>query len=313
MTNSNSIDNLVIFRRLMFQTQFQELLRKGKKEDADKLKKKYQEDEALISGEQSTGEVKAEGPSTTISADLKINLSELYARLKQVQSPKQDATQQITINYNQTVQQKMSLSYSVLDDVSGLVKRSNSTAETDRYRFEFQDGTSFKITDKWSNLSTTVWGDPHVDVSDVEGENDGDFKDMSASNSYTTFMLQDNTRLTFTAEDDGVIKSIDIFKGNQHLQGIGQGNDNWNEGNQFFTAPVSSGSDKQGSVPKGDTVYAGGDGNDWYTSDGQLLWGEKTAKAVNSKPYAVLQYEYSKTISQELTVQATAVQDSQES
>jgi len=58
---------------------------------------------------------------------------------------------------------------------------------------------------------------------------------------------------------------------------------------------------------------AASDPLDGYTSDGQLLWGEKTAKAVNSKPYAVLQYEYSQTISQELTVQATAVQDSQES
>jgi hypothetical protein len=313
MKTVNNFDNLVILRRLLFQTQIQELKRKGKKSDVEKLKKKYQEDEVLIFGKQSTADVKMDYSSSTFSANVKINLSELCAQLNEIRSSKKDTAQQVAINYQQTVQQKMSLNYSVLDDVSGLVKRSNSTAETDRYRFEFQDGASFKITDKWSNLSTTVWGDPHVDVSDVEGENDGDFKDMSASNSYTTFMLQDNTRLTFTAKDDGVIEAVDIFKGNQHLQGIGQGNAEWSEGNQFFTAPVSSGSDKQGSVPKGDTVYAGGDGNDWYTSDGQLLWGEKTAKAVNSKPYAVLQYEYSQTISQELTVQATAVQDSQES
>ena len=313
MTNTNNIDNLVIYRRLMYQTQLQELVRKGKKADADKLKKKYQEDEALISGNQSTGDVKADSSSSTSSADLKINLSEVYARLKEIRSQKQDATQQVTINYNETVEQKMSLSYSVLDDVSGLVKRSNSIAETDRFRFEFQDGTTFKITDKWSNLSTTIWGDPHVDVSDVEGENNGDFKDMSASNSQTTFMLQDHTRITFTAEDNGLIKAVDIFKGDQHLQGIGQGNDNWSEDNQFFAAPVSSGSSDKYSVPMGDAVYAGGDGNDWYTSDGQLLWGQTTAKPVNSKPYAVLQYEYSQTISQELTVQATEVQDQEES
>jgi hypothetical protein len=33
---------------------------------------------------------------------------------------------------------------------------------------------------------------------------------------------------------------------------------------------------------------AAGDPLDGYTSDGQLLWGQTTAKAVNSKPYAAL-------------------------
>lgn len=85
-------------------------------------------------------------------------------------------------------------------------------AKSNSYLFKFTDGSTFTILDKWSNKSTTIWGDPHVDVSDVEGASDGDFKDLKTSDEFTTFMLGDGTRVTFKAKDAGIIERVDIFQ-----------------------------------------------------------------------------------------------------
>ncbi len=53
----------------------------------------------------------------------------------------------------------------------------------------------------------------------------------------------------------------------------------------------------------GDTIYAGGDGNDWFTSTGQMVWGTTTGPEVNTRPYAVMKMDYQETITQEARVQ----------
>ncbi len=303
MENLNSVENLTIARRLILYQQFTEARHRGEKVDEKTAKEWLEEDQAIISGKKPTEEVQ-EGPLKQTGGDIQITLSELTARLKEIQAQSVDAdTGQVQVDFQQTIERETVIRYAELKRVDGLVKQSNTTAETDRYRFDFLNATTFKITDKWSNLSTTIWGDPHVDVSDVEGQGDGDFKDMATDNSHTTLMLMDGTRVTFTAQDDGIIEGVDIFYQNDHLHGIGQADVQWNEKNQLFTKPVNSGLDRSYSVPKGDTVYAGGDGNDWFTADGKLLWGQSTAAPVNSRPSAVLQMEYTERITQQVRIQ----------
>lgn len=210
---------------------------------------------------------------------------------------------QIQVEVVQVVEQEAVLRYAVLEKIEGLIRRSNTVAETDRYRFDFMDGTTFKITDKWTTRSTTIWGDPHVDLDDVEGNMDGDFLDLKGSDSHTTLMLQDGTRLTFTARDDGLIEAVDIFKGNQHISGIGQGSLQWNEKDGLFDSQVDNSGNLFSWLPKGDIVFAGGDGNDWFTSEGKLLWGKTTGLMVSARPYAVLQWQYREKFSQQISIQ----------
>jgi hypothetical protein len=278
-----------------------EARRSGKKVE-ESAEAESETDEVILSGT-SPAEGAGMQKSTGAADDTQIKLSDLIAKLKELYANPQQGAVQVQATVKQSVEIEASFSYTELKNVDGLVRNSKNSAETDRYLFEFQDGITFKITDKWTNRSTTVWGDPHVDVNDLEGNNDGDFKDLKANDSQTTFMLQDNTRVTFTAKDTGVIENVDIFKGYQHLEGIGQGSADWTDTNSLFASGVDSKASKALVLDKGDTVYAGGDGNDWYTEDGQLLWGKTTGPVVTSRPAAVFQMTYKETVSQEASIQ----------
>lgn len=303
MNITNNLDQLVIARRLLLDAQRADDRRKGKQVDEKTAKEEMEEDQALISGDtpvEGSQALKTSQPT----ADVQVNLSDLFARLKATNTPPAgEGTQQVQVNFQQVVESQANLKLTVLDKVEGLVRRSQTLAETDRYRLEFTDGATFKITDKWSNRSTTVYGDPHVDVDDVAGGRVGDFQDLKGSDSQTTFMLKDGTRLTFTARDNGLIEAVDIFKGDQHLGGIGAASKQWNEKDGLFAAQVNDESAASSGVPLGDTVYAGGDGNDWFTSNGKLLWGKTTGPTVTSRPYAVMQLQYQEKISQQISVQ----------
>jgi hypothetical protein len=173
----------------------------------------------------------------------------------------------------------------------GLEVINENIAQTDRYLFEFRDGATFTIKDKWSDRSTTIWGDPHVDVVDVEGNLDGDFKDLTSSDRYTTFMLQDGTRVTFTALESGIIEKVDIIRGSQHVQGTGAASEDWNNGtNQLFGIEVyNNAAESESSLDKGDVVYVGGDGNDWFNETGVLVWGKNIGPVMQSRPAGSLE------------------------
>jgi hypothetical protein len=304
--NSN-LAELVIVRRLVLNAQRAEDRRKGKLVEEKSAKDEMEEDRAIISGnapiENNEVQMKIQ-----IDKDEQINLSELFARLKEVnqnQSSKeaQNETQQVRVTMQSVVEQQASFSYTQQEKLEGLVRRSQTQAETDRYRFDFTDGSTFKITDKWSDRSTTIWGDPHVDVDDVEGDRNGEFSDLTGSDKQTTLMLKDGTRVTFTARDNGVIEAVDIFNGSQHLSGIGTASVRWNEKDGLFATMTNDGKGGSSSVPQGDIVYAGGDGNDWFAGDGKLLWGKTTGPVVTSRPDAIIHYEYRESISQQIGVQ----------
>jgi hypothetical protein len=301
MQVSDYIDNARIANRLMELARKADARRKGVKVDV-KEETEADKDEVVLSGS-TPAEVPGTKNSLAQADNTSINLSELIAKLKELYNNPQQGIVQVQASVKQTVQIEANFVYSELKKVDGLVRNSEKSAETDRYLFEFQDGATFKITDKWTNRSTTVWGDPHVDVNDLEGNNDGDFKDLKGSDSQTTFMLLDSTRVTFTAKDSGMIEKVDIFKGSQHLEGTGAGSADWTDENKLFASGVDSQISKAMTLDKGDTVVAGGDGNDWYTENGQLLWGEATGPVVNSRPSAVWQMSYKETVTQEATVQ----------
>lgn len=126
---------------------------------------------------------------------------------------------------------------------------------------------------------------------------------MNSSNTHTTLMLDDGTEVVFTARDNGIIEGVDLFKGSQHLNGIGGGSIKWAQEGKWFAAEVlNDASSVKSSLPQGDIVYAGGDGNDWYDSAGRLVWGETTGSRVTSRPYATMQMTLRQTVEQSLLV-----------
>ena len=284
--------NLMIARRLMVMSGQLSIVRNGKKFQPKSLKEAMEEeDQALISGEaQSVAARKSSPPQDNVN----IKLSDLIRRMDDLKkNPSQGgdaaARETTTVAFERS-ETEINIKLQVYQPVEGLVVRNKQLAETDRYAFEFQDGGTFKITDKWSGKSTTIWGDPHVDTSDEEGSNNGDFKDLTGSDSHTTLMLEDGTRLTFTAKDAGIIEEVDIFKGSQHLNGIGAGSNKYGGVNSLFDKEVKSDANSvASSVPLGDVVYAGGDGNDWFDSIGRLVWGKTTGPKPTARPYATLE------------------------
>lgn len=315
---SIDIQSLMVARRLMIAEESLRAKREGREFDVEAAEKSLETDLASISGEaQEAHEASAASSKAAQAAgdNESINLSDLYRQLDELnKNPNaargengQAANRQTTVEFSRREEIEFTMEYRTLERVDGLVLRDAQTAETDRYAFTFKDGYSFEIKDKWSGKSTTVWGDPHVDVSDVEGTQNGEFSDLKASDRYTTFQLQDGTRVTFNALDNGIIETVDIFKGTQHLQGVGAASKRFAEEAMFSKASVSSDALMlQSSVQMGDVVRAGGDGNDWYDSTGRLIWGKTTSAPVLSRPSAVLEMVYRRSVETSLTIQQQA-------
>lgn len=311
---TNDISSLIVARRLMLSAQRTADERAGKKVKPLNAKEAMEEDEVLLSGKtpetEKTGEKHAASEAPT---GIDINLSSLSATFRAVQAqpaPSQAAqdiaAQKAALEARYQEEISIKIKYTQLATVDGLVVRSPNLAETDRYAFEFENAYSLKIVDKWSGKYTRIWGDPHVDTSDQDGEYNGEFSDLKGSNLYTTMMLQDRTRITFTALDNGVIEKVDIYKGDQHLSGIGAAAKNFKPETALFASTVGS-SSVASSVPMGDTVYAGGDGNDWYDQAGRLIWGQTTSAPVLARPSHILEMSYRRTITQQISAQQIAV------
>jgi hypothetical protein len=313
---SNSVDDLKVAYHLLRRSEALMAERNGKGVAAGlgkpkSLKDWLEEDEALLSGQApETHKSQAAGPSRPPADDERIHLGDLIRRLKEfdaqpVQSAQGGASHEETRIEYTSVETELSVLYRELTPIDGLVRRDKSQAETDRYKFEFIDGGTFKITDKWANKSTTIWGDPHVDVDDVEGDRDGEFSDLKSSETNTTLELQDGTRVTFTAQDNGVIEAVDIFKQGQHLRGVGAASKEWADETMLFsTAVQNDGLSASSQVPQGDVVRAGGDGNDWFDTSGRLVWGKTTGAAVTARPAYVLQLSVKQTVTQ-VSIQQT--------
>jgi hypothetical protein len=210
---------------------------------------------------------------------------------------------------SQSVEIAMELRYRSNAPIDGLVVHDQHYAESDRYLFKFADGATFTILDKWAGKSTTIWGDPHVDVDDMDGTNDGDFKDLKSSDDLTTFMLADDTRVTFKAKDDGIIEQVDIFKGSQHIKGTGEAAKDFSpETGLFFTTVLNDGAARSNATPQGDVVRAGGDGNDWFDMNNKLVWGKTTGPVVTQRPPATLEFFYKQTVSHSVSIQTFTVE-----
>lgn len=175
--------------------------------------------------------------------------------------------------------------YSYPED-KGLRRIGSNIVDTGRYLIGFVNATTLKIFDKATSLATTIWGDPHVDLSDVPGNINGEFSDLTKSSIYTTFRLLDSTEVVIQAPDNGLIESVDIFKGSQHVKGHGLSLElpelSDIKALRRFLGGVPGTFDevdrntahKSTIVEGSDVVVAGGDGNDWYDETGRLVWGD---------------------------------------
>ncbi len=299
IANARLLD-LVSARRLMLT--FDRLVRRpmngGPGTEADTptptAKEALQEDELILSGQ--APPVDAPGQGVIEPKDTRIRLSDLVRRLHELQKEPRPSTPdsvrretEVTRIVATQIKTEVTIRYEEFEPVQGLVLRDRHLAETDRYRFEFLDGSTFRIADKWSGKTTTIWGDPHVDTSDDEGDRNGEFSDLNGSDLYTSFQLEDGTRVTFTAPDAGVIQAVDLFKGSQHIRGIGIGSKEWSEESSLFVPGVDDAAGAASRVPLGDAVRAGGDGNDWFDASGRLVWGKTTGPQPGMRPLARLE------------------------
>ncbi len=303
-TIESSITDIRMAYRLMLHSRISEARQKGDRTAEKAASSELEKDDAQISDAGKSAQsavITPQGGPNDLNVD--IRLADLYKKIYGPKEQPEQSPQAKVIEFFEQVETQATLTYVSMEKVDGLVVRNRNLAETDRYRFEFSNGSTLKITDKWSNKSTTIWGDPHIDTSDQEGELNGDFKDLTESDKYTTFMLSDNTRITFTARDSGIIEQVDIFKGSQHLTGIGSGSNNWDEAGGLFARSVNNdGFSALSSVPMGDTVYAGGDGNDWYDAAKNLVWGKTTGPIVTNRPSSYIEFTYNQRITTQLSI-----------
>jgi len=306
---SRNISDLITARRLLLRA------REHESDQNNPLTKKktalddFKEDQAILSGEK-PDQVKGNSkPVEPTGNETRINLGQLIKSLRElsggpVGKPVPQA-EMVTIEETLIIEESLNISFLSLEPITGIALRNRQVAETDRYRFEFRDGSTFNIIDKWTGRSTSIWGDPHVDVNDIPGTLDGDFKDLKASNSHTTFMLLDGTRLTITAEDDGIIEAVDIFKGGQHLRGLGAASKSFSNQSAFFSSEI--GYRSPSGLPVGDVVYAGGDGNDWFDAANRLIWGKTTGPIINSRPISSMSIEYQYSMYHEVNISQVQV------
>jgi hypothetical protein len=287
-----------------------ELMKRTKKLMKKRGKRSFAEIAAEKAEEAAEAKLKAANQASTVQEapgkggnNERIKLADLFSRIDQLNQQSNSDKQadaktaqvsELTVEHRST---EVEISVNINKPVIGLERVNKNIAQTDRYLFEFRDAATFTIKDKWSGKSTTIWGDPHVDVDDVDGNNNGDFKDLQSSERYTTFMLQDGTRVTFTALDSGIIEKVDIFKDSQHLQGTGGASEDW-EKKQLFSDEVKNGDGYESSLQRGDVVKAGGDGNDWFNAADQLVWGKTTGPTIYSRPTMALEIKVKQTIEQ---------------
>jgi hypothetical protein len=306
-TIHQNMQDLIAVRRLLLHASELEAHKKNPRTKVKSLKEAYEEDQVALSGETAAVDSPKNKPAKVENEN--VSLKDLIQQLSLAQNNQPDQkvqAAQLTIQDKTTITEELEINYDTLTPVDGLVVRNKNLAETDRYRFEFSDGTTLKIVDKWAGKSTTIWGDPHVDVSDIEGSMDGDFKDLKSSDTQTTFMLKDGTRLTITARDSSIIEAVDIFKDDQHVSGIGAGSKSWSEKNALFNLEVGA-STAASSLPMGDTVYAGGDGNDWFDASHKFIWGTTTGPEINTRPAAILQVNYKYSEQREVAVSVNQI------
>ena len=312
---STDMSNLIVARRLLEIAKDEEMRRSGKDVKRKSALDYMQEDQALIS-DSALDIQRQEASSLPPIENININLSDMHGIAKgNGNTVKQNVEQEnraeggFAIVSNQSVEIKMELRYRSNEPMEGLVVHDQNYAESDRYLYKFADGATFTILDKWTNKSTTIWGDPHIDVNDMEGNNNGDFKDLKASDDVTTFMLGDGTRVTFKARDAGIIEQVDIFKGSQHITGIGEAATNFSPETGLFNKQVlNNGLSSASTTPMGDTVHAGGDGNDWFDANNNLIWGKTTGPVVTNRPSATLEFYYKQTVSQSISIQTIATE-----
>ncbi len=180
----------------------------------------------------------------------------------------------------------------------GLTRLDDRNIDTGRYIVSFENSTSLTIFDKFSQLSTTIWGDPHVDLSDQEGRCNGEFSDLKKSTIVTSLKLLDNTTVVIKAPDHGLIQEVHVFKDSDHIKGTGRGafikkmhtaHRNYHHGSTHGNrAKAYRPQYNEGTFGKidhvscllenflssSDVVTAGGDGNDWFDEEGNLVWGD---------------------------------------
>ena len=306
MDGSAGFDNLMIARRLLVYQERFEKKRTDPSFESPSLKEDYEEEQGFIEKSNGSGDkIEISKPDATDQQEI-INLGELTKKLDDIRKDSgegQKPSQATTITFVQKEEIELSVEYMSLVPVDGLAVRSKSMAESDRYRFSFSNnGTDLTITDKGSMKSTRIWGDPHIDTNDEEGDFNGEFKDLTNSNTHTTFLLRDGTRVTFKAIDTGLIEEVDIIKENVHIKGFGAASAENEKG--FGTNLLDDGVSVNSVIPLGDIVRENGDGNDWYDTTGHLVWGKTTGPIINSRPNFVVNYSFTQKLEQNVAVQS---------
>jgi len=167
--------------------------------------------------------------------------------------------------------------------MDGFFLHDKTQAESDRYAFIFSEsGTDFTILDKWTKCSTRICSNPSANLSHLFEYPGIEKTGLKSPGANATFMLMDGTRVTFNVRDDGAIDCVDLIKGNQHIHGIGQANPGWSPLSGLFYSPIMpDGIDADTIIPRGETLFSGGEGNEWFLASGLLVWGHPSNPGAN--------------------------------
>ena len=161
----------------------------------------------------------------------------------------------------------MKLSTNAVNDSTWVVDQNASPKEIqldNGYKIQIHgERESFTILDAEGH-ETKIWGDPHVNEGDVEGETNWDFKEDS------TFILGDGTKIHVKTvpshRDDGTTfsDSITITKGNQSLEVTGIA-----ANEPVIGLPGLEGEKIDAEIPDGHVFKMGDDADDWlYEENG---------------------------------------------
>jgi hypothetical protein len=208
---------------------------------------------------------------------LHIPLRDLIQKLGALRTSPSHAESGTIASKSAQTQPKTTFRIRAMAHVDGFVVVNRHLAETERYRFEFLNGATFRILDTWTGIATTIWGDPHLEISDSKHDRRASISGSTKSETHITLLMQDGSRITFTARDGGSIERVDIFHGNQRGWGIGSGGLDWAEETGLFQKTVcNDGAAASLALVSGDIMHAGGDGSEWYDSAGRLVWDTAT-------------------------------------
>ncbi|MHB8089768.1 MAG: hypothetical protein ACYDH2_16120, partial [Anaerolineaceae bacterium] len=142
-TIERNITDIRMAYRLMLHSKISEARQKGDKTAEKAASSDLEKDDVLISeAAKSAQSGNVSAPGSVGDLNINIRLADLYKKIYGPKEQPQQTPQALVIEFFQQIETEASLTYANLEYVDGLVVKNANLAETDRYRFDFSDGST---------------------------------------------------------------------------------------------------------------------------------------------------------------------------